>query len=86
MVVYYKHGVNLSDGQKSKLAAAHKKGVSFSIRLSNKNLTGNDMLALTQTQINQKARAKAGVQLNLSAAQLKYMVKNEKKLEDFYHF
>src|SRR5206468_5974229 len=75
MAVYYKHGVHLSDGQKKKVANAYKKGISISIKLSNKDLHGNDMLALTQTQINKIKNAKHGVQLNLSVSKLKYMVK-----------
>jgi hypothetical protein len=76
MVVYYKYGVHLSEGVKKKIANACKKGISISIKLSKKNLHGNDMLALTQTQINKIKNAKHGVQLNLSASQLKYMIKN----------
>lgn len=75
MTEYYKHGVNLSDGQKNKISSAYKKGITISIKLSNKNLTGNDILALTQTQINKIKNAQNGVQLNLSIAQLKYMEK-----------
>ena len=70
---YYKHGVNLTEGQKKRIHAAHKKKNSISIRLSNKNLVGNDVLALTQTQINKIKKSKKGVQLNLSASQLRYM-------------
>ena len=72
---YYKHGVNLTEGQKKKLHAAHKKKISISIRLSNKNFVGNDMLALTKTQLDKIKNAKKGVQLNLSASQLQHMEK-----------
>ena len=75
MVVYHKHGVNLSDGQKSKLSTAYKKGISISIKLSRKDLHGNDMLALTETQLNKLRKAENGVQLHLSVSQLKYMEK-----------
>jgi len=73
--MYHKHGVNLSEGQKSKLSAAYKKGVRISLKLSNEDLHGNDMLALTKSQLNKLRKAENGVQLNLSMAQLKYMVK-----------
>jgi hypothetical protein len=78
MTEYIKHGVNLSDGQKLKLARAYKDGISTSIRLSKNNLHGNENLALTQTQINQIKNAKNGVQLNISLAQLKYQMNQEK--------
>ena len=75
MVVYYKHGFNLSEGQKSKISAAYKNKVSISIKLHKKNLQGNDMLALTQTQLNKITNADKGVQIKLSLAQLNHMAK-----------
>ena len=75
MVVYYKHGFNLSDGQKSKISAAYKNRVGISLRLSEKDLQGNDILALTQAQLNKIKNADKGVQIKLSLAQLKHMVK-----------
>ena len=77
MVVYYKHGVNLSEGQMSKISTACKKKEAISIRLSNKDLHGSFELPLTQAQINRikKTDTGGGVQLNLSAAQLKYREK-----------
>ena len=73
-----KHGVNLSKRQKLKLAKAYKDETSTSIRLSRKDLHGNDNLALTQTQINQIKNAKNGVQLNMSVSQLDYQMHQEK--------
>src|SRR5271156_3345972 len=75
MVVYYKHGFNLSEGQKSKISAAYKNGVGISVTLSEKDIQGNDMLALTQTQLNKIKNADKGVQIKLSLAQLNHMVK-----------
>ena len=75
MAVYYKHGFNLSEGQKSKISAAYKNGVAISIKLSKKDIQGNDMLALTQTQLNKIKNADKGVQIKLSLAQLNHMVK-----------
>ena len=75
---YIKHGVNLSDGQKLELAESYKDWISTSIRLSKKDLHGNDNLALTQTQINKIEKAKNGVQLNFSVAQLKFQIQQEK--------
>jgi len=81
MTEYYKHGVNLSKEQKIKIFSNYKKGTNVSIRLSKINLEGSDFLALTKTQLNQVEKAKhskKGTQLNLSASQLQYMIKNEK--------
>src|SRR6476469_6395255 len=75
MVTYYKHGFNLSEGQKSKIAAAYKNKVGISIKLSKKDLHGDDMLALTQTQMNKIKNDDKGVQIKLSLAQLKHMIK-----------
>src|SRR5437868_7939799 len=80
MFVYYKHGVNLSERQKSKIATAYKNGVNISIRVSKKDSQVNDILAVTKTQLNKINKVSAcaasnGVQLNLSVSQLKYMVK-----------
>ena len=82
MTEYIKHGVNLSDGQKLKLAQAYKKGISTSIRLSKTDLHGNNNLALTQNKINKIKIAKNGVQLNMSISQLKYQM-NQKKTRGF---
>src|SRR3989442_5793421 len=60
------------------MAIAYKKNEGVSIRISNKNLGGNDILALTKTQLNKINNAKRGVQLNLSASQLQYMEKNRR--------
>jgi len=73
MVVHYKHGLNLSEGQKSKISAVNRGGIS--IKLSKKDLQRNDMLALTQTQLNKIKNADKGVQIKLSLAQLKHMIK-----------
>src|SRR6267154_1314601 len=78
MTEYYKHGVNLSAGQKVKISSTYKKGNTVSVRISKKDLDGNDFLALTKTQLNQITNAKKsknGVQLNLSVSQLQYMEK-----------
>ncbi len=75
MTEYYKHGVNLSDGQKRKIINASKKGIGTTIRLSKNDLNGSFELPLTQTQINRIKKAKSGVQLNLSESQLKHREK-----------
>ena len=76
MAVYQKYGFNLSVGQKGKIQKAYENGEGISIRVSKQNLHGNDMLAITQTQLNKIKKAENGVQLNLSEAQIKYMEKH----------
>ena len=76
MAVYQKHGFNLSVGQKDKIRRAYENGEGISIRVSKQNLHGNDMLAITQTQLNKIKKAENGVQLKLSEAQIKYMEKH----------
>ena len=76
MTEYYKHGVNLSDGQKRKIINASKKGIGTAIRLSKNDLNGSFELPLTQTQINRIKKAKSGIQLNLSESQLKHREKS----------
>ena len=72
---YKSFAVNLSKGQAAKIFATCKKGEGVVIKLTKNNLHGEHKLPLTQTQINKIKNAKNGVQLNLSAAQLKYMEK-----------
>jgi len=76
MVVYYKRGVNLSEGQKKKISLAYKKGIGISLKLSKASLHGNDMLALTKTQLNKLEKVDNGVRIHLSISQLKYMEKS----------
>ena len=75
MTEYHPFGVNLSALQAKKIVDAHKKNKGVSLRLSKNDLHGNYMLPLTQTQVNKIQKAKGGVDLHLSAAQLKYMEK-----------
>ena len=48
---YHSHGVTLSDNQKAKLARAFKDKSSITLRLSNYELSRNDELMLTKTQL-----------------------------------
>ena len=52
MTTYHSHKVNLSKGQRMKLLSAIKNNSPLTIRLSNQDLSGNDILMLTQRQIN----------------------------------
>ena len=73
--IYEYFGVNLSKGQIKNLDVAHKNRVSVKIRLAKKNLFGDHKLPLTKTQINRIQKSKTGLDLNLSAAQLKHLEK-----------
>src|SRR6266568_4215007 len=72
---YENFGVNLSTAQAKKIINASKKHAGVRIRLSKNNLVGSHKLPLTKTQINRLTKSKTGVDLNLSAAQLKYCEK-----------
>ena len=49
--------VNISDNQKIKIKQAISNGTGVSIRLVHDKLTGEDILALTQAQINKITKA-----------------------------
>ena len=70
---YYPYKINLSQGQLEKLKRAIKNRSSISLRLSNKDLSGNHQLLLTERQINKikKHMIKGvGMELRLSKAQI----------------
>ena len=74
---YTRYAVNLSDGQKEKLAKALSNKSAITIRLSKSDLTGSDELMLTKTQLKriQKAMDNAtGVDLKISKTQISHLV------------
>jgi hypothetical protein len=73
---YEYFGVNLSISQAKKVANAMKKQVGVTIRLTKNKLHGDHKLPLTKTQINRINKSKNGLNLNLSAAQLKHCIKS----------
>ena len=79
MTSYFEYHVNLSDGQKRKLAAAIKKSSPVTLRLGKNELRGKDELMLTQTQIKiiQKAiQNRTGVEIAISKNQIRKAVKH----------
>ena len=69
---YISHGLKISDSQKEKIKLAIKNNEPVTIRVED---IGDDILALTTTQINQINKAfekDKGVNINLSKQQLKY--------------
>ena len=67
--------VNVSEGQKQKIQNALRTGGSVNIRLSYEDLNGQDVLALTSTQVNRIAKAYKsgkGITIKMSKTQLKH--------------
>ena len=73
--------VNISEGQKEKLQHAIKANYSMvSIRLGYKDVKGNDILAVTESQAKKLAKAyenKKGITIKMSLKQLKHNMKVE---------
>src|SRR5271155_4838963 len=76
MTEYHMYGVNLSKGQIQKIALATKKHRELKVRLSKNDLQGNHKLPLTQRQINKIKKSKTGINLELSASQLRHLEKS----------
>ena len=72
---YTSHGVTLTAGQIKKIKKAHDNRLDVTIKINKGNLSGNDKLYLTESQINKIKKADNGVQLRLSKAQLDHMHK-----------
>ena len=72
---YTPYGVTLTAGQIRKIKKAHDTRLDVIIKISKRNLTGNDKIYLTESQINKIKKAANGVQLKLSKSQLDYMEK-----------
>ena len=68
---YITYGVNLSESQINKIKSAVGNKCAISIRLTKKNLGGDHKLPLTKAQVKKLENVKTGVDLKLSAAQLK---------------
>ena len=74
---YVEHGVNLSAGQKKRLAKALSNRSPITIRLSNSDLTGSHQLMLTITQLKRIRKAMnngTGVDLKISKTQISHLV------------
>ena len=74
---YAKYGVNLSAGQKEKLAKALSNKSAITIRLTKSDLTGSDDLMLTKTQLKRIQKAMnngTGVDLKISKTQISHLV------------
>ena len=75
MTDYIQIKINLSDGQKDKVRRAIANDEPVSLRLNHNDLDGNDIIAVTRTQLNKMIKAQTegtGVTLKLSKKQLAY--------------
>ena len=81
MTTYTNVKVNISEGQKEKLQHAIKAGCpAVSIRLGHKDLQGNDILAVTNSQAKKLTKAHEngkGITIRMSSSQLKHNTKIE---------
>ena len=71
--------VNLSQGQKAKLAKAIRDGSALKLRLSKNSLSGNDELLLSPRQIAKLQKAKrnnSGVEISFSKSSIRKSVKH----------
>ena len=74
---YIKYAVNLSAGQREKLAKAFLNKSAITIRLTKSDLTGSDELMLTKTQLKRIQKAMnngTGVDLKISKTQISHLV------------
>ena len=76
--MYTDVNVNISDSQKQKVKKALAAGTQFSLRLSHEDLVGNDVIAVTQSQLNRLKKAHEagkGVTIKMSKSQVAYNMK-----------
>ncbi len=75
MVQYIDTKVHIGDSQKAKIEKAVEDGTAVTIQFSHEDINGNDVIALTKTQVNKLAKAYQdgkGARIKLSATQLKH--------------
>ena len=74
MTKYHPYKVNVSEGQKEKLAISYKRSCPITIRLTKNQTSGSDELMLTVTQINRIKKSKSlgnGVEIKISKTQIR---------------
>ena len=78
MTTYFEYGVNLTDKQKRSLGSAMNNNAPLILRIKHSNLTGNDELMLTKTQLKriQKSLANGtGADIRISKTQIRKVAK-----------
>ena len=79
MTKYIEYGVNLTDNQKMNLASAINNKNPLTLRIKHSNLTGNDELMLTKTQIGKMKKSLAngtGTDIKISKTQIRKVAKH----------
>ena len=77
MTSYQKYKVNLTEGQKVKLQRYFQKRAPMTLRLSHNQLSGNNELLLTRTQINKIEKSKrdgTGTDIKISISQVRKQI------------
>ena len=78
MTSYFEYGVNLSDNQKRSLASATNSKSPLTLRIKHGNLTGNDELMLTKTQLKRIQKSLnngTGADIKISKTQIRKVAK-----------
>ena len=78
MTSYFEYGVNLTDGQKRSLASAMNSKSPLTLRIKHGNLTGNDELMLTKTQLKRIQKSLnngTGADIKISKTQIRKVAK-----------
>ena len=78
MTTYFQYGVNLTDNQKRSLASAMTHRTPLTLRLKHSNLTGNDELMLTKTQLKRIQKSLhngTGADIKISKTQIRKVAK-----------
>ena len=76
--MYTDVNVNISDNQKQKIRNALAAGTQLSLRLSHEDLVGNDVIAVTQSQLNRLKKAHEagkGVTIKMFKSQVAHNMK-----------
>ena len=78
MTTYFEYGVNLTDNQKRNLASAMNNHTPLTLRIKHRNLTGNDELMLTKTQLKRIQKSLnngTGADIKISKTQIRKVAK-----------
>ena len=78
MTTYFEYGVNWSDNQKKNLASAMNSNTPLTLRLKHSNLTRNDELMLTKTQLKRIQKSLnngTGADIKISKTQIRKVAK-----------
>ena len=78
MTSYFEYGVKLSDNQKRNLASAMNSWSPLTLRLKHRNLSGNDELMLTKTQLKRIQKSLnngTGADIKISKTQIRKVAK-----------